>query len=629
MFYVEIIDKVKDGLPSDAMISEVCFEGSDIVLYTKNKKMFKSNGDFIKKLVKKLKKRIELRPDASIRKDIENAKEIIEEKVPEEAGIEEITFQPGFGKVIIEAHKPGLVIGKGGSTLEELKKETVWKPQVKIAPAISSDVVDTVRKVLYQESEWRKDFLNDIGERIHSKEVEEVDWARITGLGGCREVGRSSFVLQTPDSRIMIDCGIKPGNKHEYPYLQVPEGDISSLDAVVVSHPHLDHIGFVPYLYEYGYEGPLYLTAATRDLMVLLCLDYLDVAKREGNEVPYSSKSVEKAVKHSIALDYGQVSDITPDVGLTLQNAGHILGSALAHFHIGEGDHNLVYSGDLNFGESKLFDKASTDFQRVETLITESTYGENDAIQPSRDDAEKHLLEYVNKTIDRGGKVIIPSFAVGRAQEIMCILDEEARNNGLDAPVYLEGMMWDATAIHTTYPEDLNDKIQHQIFHKDHNPLTSDIFHRVASNEEREEVINSPDPAIVLSTSGMLTGGPVMEYLKEFAPDENNMLIFVGYQAEGTMGRRIQKGWDEIPVQREGKRKVVELNLEVGTVDGLSGHSDRNQIINFINALDSKPNKILTVHGDENSCIQMARTLHNIFNRETIPPKNLETIRLK
>jgi len=611
------------------MISEVCFEGSDIVLYTKNKDMFKSDGSFIKKIVKKLKKRIELRPDPSIRKDLEEAKKIIEENVPEEAGIEEITFQPGFGKVIIEALKPGLVIGKRGTTLDKIKKETMWKPQVKIAPAISSDIVDTVRKVLYQESEWRKDFLNDIGERIHSKEVEEVDWARLSCLGGCREVGRSSFVLQTPDSRIMIDCGIKPGNKHEYPYLQIPEGEIKSLDAVVVSHPHLDHIGFVPYLYEYGYEGPLYLTFAARDLMVLLCLDYLDVAKREGNEVPYSSQSIEKAVKHSIAMEYDQVCDITPDVGLTFQNAGHILGSALAHFHVGEGDHNLVYTGDYNFGESKLFNKASTKFQRIETLVTESTYGENDATQPSRKDAEKNLLKYVKKTIDRGGKVLIPSFAVGRAQDIMCILDEASRENGLDVPVYLEGMMWDATAIHTTYPEDLNEKLQHQIFHKDHNPFTSDIFHRVGSRDERNEIINSPDPAIVMSTSGMLTGGPVMEYLKEFAPDDENTLIFVGYQAEGTMGRRIQKGWDEIPVKKDGKRKVVELNMDVETVDGLSGHSDRNQLINFVNSLKSKPNKILTVHGDENSCIQLARTLHNIFNRETIPIKNLETTRLK
>ncbi len=626
---MKIIDEVKDGLPSNAMISEVCFEGSDIVLYTKNKDMFKSNGNFIKKLVKKLKKRIELRPDPSIRKDIEIAKEKIEEIVPEEAGIEEITFQPGFGKVIIEALKPGLVIGKRGSTLDKIKKETVWKPQVKIAPAISSDVVDTVRKVLYQESEWRKDFLNDIGEKIHSEEIDKVDWARVSCLGGCREVGRSCFLLQTPHSRIMIDCGIKPGNNHEYPYLQVPEGEIKSLDAVVVSHPHLDHIGFVPYLYEYGYDGPLYLTPAARDLMVLLCLDYLDVAKREGNDVPYSSKSVEKAVKHSVALEYDQVSDITPDVGLTFQNAGHILGSALVHLHIGEGDHNLVYTGDYNFGESKLFNKASTNFQRIETLITESTYGENDAIQPSRKDAEKDLINYVKKTVDRGGKVLIPSFAVGRAQDIMCILDEEARNNNLDVPVYLEGMMWDATAIHTTYPEDLNEKLQQQIFHKDHNPFTSDIFHRVGSGEERDEIINSPDPAVVMSTSGMLTGGPVMEYLKEFGPDEDNSLIFVGYQAEGTMGRRIQKGWDEIPVERGGKRKRVELNLEVNTVDGLSGHSDRNQLINFLNALNSKPNKVLTVHGDENSCIQMARTVHNIFNIETIPIKNLETNRLK
>lgn len=625
---MEIIEQIKDGLPSNAMISEICFEGSDIVLYTKNKKIFKERNDFIKSLVSKLKKRIELRPSPSIREDPESSKKVIENVVPEEAGIKEITFQPGFGKVIIEAIKPGLVIGKKGSTLKKIKHETIWTPEVKRAPAISSDVVDTVRKVLYQQSEWRKDFLDDIGRKIHSSKIEEVDWARLTALGGCREVGRSCYVLQTPDSRIMLDCGIKPGNTHEYPYLNVPEGQINSLDAVVVSHTHLDHIGFVPYLYEYGYEGPLYCTPATRDLMVLLCLDYIDIAKREGGDAPYSSKSVEKAVKHSIVLDYDEVSDITPDVGLTFQNSSHILGSASVHLHIGEGEHNLVFTGDMNFEESMLFGSASTNFQRVETLILESTYGKNDATQPPRKKSIEKLVKNVHKTVDRGGKVLIPSFAVGRAQEIMCILDEELRNGDLDVPVYLEGMLWDATAIHTTYPEYFNEDLRNKIFHKDESPFTSDYFKRVGSGEERKKIIESTEPCIVISTSGMLTGGPVMEYLKEFAPEEDNMLIFVGYQAEGTTGSRIQKGWEEIPVSGEKRREMVELNLEVNTVEGLSGHSDRNQLINFIHGLRSKPNKIFTVHGDEDSCIQLARTLHNVFNRETIPPKNLETYRL-
>lgn len=627
---MDIIDQVKEGLPGDAMISEVCFEGSDIVLYTKNKDIFLNNGSFVKKLVKKLKKRIELRPHSSIRRGMETAKEEVEEIVTEEAGVREITFQPGFGKIIIEALKPGLVIGKGGKTLDKIKKKTIWAPEVKRAPAIDSDVVDTVRKVLYNESEWRKDFLHDLGKRIHSEKIEEVEWARVTGLGGCREVGRSCFILQTPDSRIMLDCGVKPGNENGFPYLQVAEAQISNLDAVILSHPHLDHAGFIPYLYEYGFEGPLYCTPAARDLMVMLCLDYLDVAKREGKEVPYSSQSIEKAIKHSVALDYGEVSDITPDIGLTFQNAGHILGSALAHLHIGEGDHNLVYTGDFNYEESKLFGPASTNFQRVETMIMESTYGSKDGSQPTRDEAVKKLVDNIEETVEKGGKVLIPSFAVGRAQEIMCILDEEYRKGNLEVPVHLEGMLWDATAIHTTYPEDLNKKVQHKIFHKDENPFTSDLFHRVGSNEEREEIFESPDPCVVLSTSGMMTGGPVMEYLKRFAPYEENKLIFVGYQAEGTTGSRIQKGWDEIPVNDgDNKRQMVELELEVETVEGLSGHSDNQQLINYVRNLKSRPNKVITVHGDRESTIQNARSVHNALHIETLPIKNLETIRLK
>ncbi|MFB6088147.1 MAG: beta-CASP ribonuclease aCPSF1 [Candidatus Aenigmatarchaeota archaeon] len=619
-----ILEKLKQKLPSNADVSDVCFEGSELVVYIKNKDMFVENGHFVKDLAKEFKKRIDLRPATSIRKDMEEAKENIKKVVPDEAEIREITFEPGFGRVIIEAVKPGLVIGKGGRTLEKIKKNTYWSPVVKRASVIKSDVVDTVRRVLYQESEFRKDFLNDIGKRIHGEEKKDVDWLRLSFLGGFREVGRSCLLLQTPESNVMLDCGIKPGGG--FPYLQAPEVNIQDLDAVILSHPHLDHCGFIPYLYEYGYEGPLYCTPPTRDLMVLLDLDYIDIAKREGDTVPYSSKSVEKAVKHSVCLEYNEVSDITPDMRLTFHNAGHLLGSALSHIHVGQGFHNIVYSGDHNYGESRLFDPAFTNFRRIETLITESTYGAENAKQPRRADAEKKLIKTAKKTLKRGGKVLIPSFAVGRAQEVMCVLSDQKE---FDYPVYLEGMLWDATAIHTTYPEYLNKKLQNKILHKGENPFVNEIFKRVGSKEERDEILRSPDPCIILSTSGMLTGGPVMEYLKKLAEDKKNTLIFVGYQAEGTMGRRIQNGWDEIPITTDnGKRVGLEMNMEVKTVEGLSGHSDRNQLSNFVRNLNSKPGRIICNHGDNSSCINLCKSLHKKFNVETVPPKNLEVMRL-
>ncbi|MCK4634511.1 MAG: beta-CASP ribonuclease aCPSF1 [Candidatus Aenigmarchaeota archaeon] len=624
---MKIKEIIYENIPKEANITDICFEGSEIVIYVKSRDFFIRNGDVIKQLVGKLKKRISVRPDPSISMDMEEAKEKINKIVPEEAGIDEITFEPAFGRFTIEAQKPGLVIGKGGETLKKIKSETMWFPVVKRAPTIPSEVVQTIRKVIFEESGFRKKFLNKLGEKIHSAEKKEIEWIRIGFLGSAREVGRSCLLLQTPGSNVILDCGVKPTND-EFPYLNAPEFSIKKLDSIVLSHSHLDHCGFIPYLYRYGYEGPLYCTAPVRDLMVLLCLDYLEVAQREGHKAPYSSKDIEAAIKYSIILDYDEVSDITPDMRITFQNAGHILGSSQVHIHIGEGLHNIVYSGDINFEKSRLFDPAFTQFQRVETLILESTYGGEDSMQPPRKEAEEKLKKIVMDTMKKGGRILIPSFAVGRAQEVMCILSDIPN---FKYPVYLEGMLWDATAIHTTYPEYLNKDLQNMIFHRGKSPFTDNIFKRIGSTKERNEILKTNDPFVVIATSGMLVGGPAIEYLKAFADDPKNTLIFVGYQAEGTFGRKIQKGWKEMPISENGngKRSVLEIKMEVETVEGLSGHSDRNQLVKYVYKLADKPRKIILNHGEEGKCIDLAKSLHRMFKCETIAPKNLEIIRLR
>lgn len=626
---MKIKEEVREGLPVDADISDICFEGSEIVVYVKNKEFFINHEEYVKELVNRFKKRIVIRPDVTITKDMESVEKIIKEIVPEEAGIDEITFEPAFGRLTIEASKPGLVIGKGGETLKKIKRETLWFPVIKRAPAIKSDIVKTIRRVIFKESEFRKKFLNKLGEKIHSTEKKDIEWIRVGFLGSGREVGRSCILLQTPESNVLLDCGVKLGGNGEFPYINAPEVDIKKIDAIVLSHAHLDHCGFIPYIYRYGYEGPLYLTSPTRDLFALLSLDYIDVAQREGSKAPYSKRDIENAIKHSIVLDYGEVSDITPDMRITFQNAGHILGSSVVHVHLGEGLHNLVYTGDINYRKTRLFDPAFTKFQRVETLLMESTYGcsGEECIQPKREEAEEKLKTIIMETLNNGGKVLIPSFAVGRAQEVMCILSDM---KDFKYPVYLEGMLWDATAIHTTYPEYLNEDLQRKIFHKSENPFVNPIFKRVGSSRERKEVIKSNQPCVVIATSGMLVGGPAIEYLKAFAEDQKNTLIFVGYQAEGTMGRKIQKGWGEIPVVNDsGKRVVLPIKMRVETIEGLSGHSDRNQLINYVYNLGDRPRKIILNHGEESKSIDLARSLHKLLKFETVVPKNLEIIRLR
>jgi KH/beta-lactamase-domain protein len=619
----DLFEKVKSALPSNASISDIKFEGSEIVLYTKNKEFFVSDDTSIKNLVSTLKKRINLRPDPSVTLDMEKAKIIIEKVVPKEAGLKEINFEPEFGKVILEADKPGLVIGRGGETLKEIKKQTLWSPSVKRSPAIPSDIVKVLRELVHKESAFRKEFLDKVGKSIHSG-WKETEWIRVTALGAAREVGRSAFLLQTPESRVLLDCGIKPGG-NEFPYLTVPEFNIQTLDAIVLSHAHMDHAGAVPLLYEMGFSGPLYCTAPTRDLMVLLCMDYIELMKKEGKEAPYSTKGIKEAVKHCITLEYGEVSDITPDMRLTLLNSGHILGGSLVHIHIGEGLHNLLYTGDIKFDRTALYEPASFDFSRAESVIIESTYGANEDIQPKRQETEEKLIDICKKTVERGGKVLIPSFAVERAQDLMVILERA----NFEHPIYLDGMVWDATAIHTTYPEYMNRDLQKMILQQGHNPFTSDTFIRVGSHEERKKIMESNEPCIIIATSGMLVGGPSISWLQNLAEDKKNSLIFVGYQGEGTMGRRIQKGWKEVPLTQNGKTVAIPINMEIHTIEGLSGHSDHKQLVNYLGRLRQVPERVIVNHGEASKCVEFARTVHKIFGTETFAPKLLETLRLK
>jgi len=628
---MSILKELQAKLPKDAQISEVKFEGSEIVIYTKNPDFFRNSEEVVRGIVKELKKRVEIRPDLTITMEPERTKKKIEEIVPTDAGIKAIYFEPELGKVVIEAQKPGLVIGKGGETFKKIKTETLWLPKIERAPAIDSKIVRAVRNLLHTEIPYRKTFLNRIGQRIAAQPIPEEkrkkEWIRMTALGGFRQVGRSCLLIQTPYSNIMLDCGVDVGSSGEdaHPVLNVPELNLDRLDAVVVSHAHLDHCGYVPWLYENGYKGPLYCTAPTRDLMVLLCLDYIDVCQREGKDVFYTKKAIEKAVKHSIVLGYGEVSDITQDTRLTLQPSGHLLGSSLVHLHIGDGLHNILYTSDYRFGPSRLFDPAFTHFQRVETLITEATYGGSSDILPRRKDAEQKLLEVIKKTIEQKGKVLIPSFAVGRGQEVMVIL----ANANLGVPVYIEGMIWDATAIHTAYPEYLSSYLQKSIFHYGKNPFVSDIFKRVVP-KERKDIIDSAEPAIIIATSGMLIGGPAVEYLKALAPDKRNTLMFVGYQGEGTLGRRIQKGWKEIPLPAAGgRRQALKIEMGVETAHGLTGHSGRNQLLNYVRRLPGRPERVVVNHGEPRKCIELARDIHKMYKADTLTPKNLETVRFR
>ncbi|MEM2915968.1 MAG: beta-CASP ribonuclease aCPSF1 [Candidatus Woesearchaeota archaeon] len=627
----DIIKEILNMLP-EGKISDAVFEGANIVLYTKDKKFFLDDGGAVRAAVNALKKRIELRPDPKISEDQEKAEKAIKKILPAESGVTSISFEPQRSIVTIEAEKPGLAIGKQGALLREIREKCLWVPVVRRTPAIRSVLIENIRAVLFQNSEYRRKFLDKVGHRIYDGWIREKknEWVRLTFLGGARQVGRSCILLQTPESRVLIDCGINVASDQEpYPYLDVPEFHLNELDAVIVTHSHLDHSGFVPYLFKYGYRGPVYCTAPTRDVMSLLQLDYVKLMKAENRDPLYDTDHIKEMVKHTITLEYDEVTDITPDVRITLYNSGHILGASMVHFNIGNGLHNLLYTSDLKFGKTPLLEPAITQFPRLETVIIEATYGGKTNVLGSPHEQDDLLKNIIKETINRGGKVLMPVLGSGRAQDVMVMIEEMVRKKELDPiPVYVDGMVWDVTAIHTAYPEYLNKVIRKAIFHKDENPFLNPIFKHVGSPKERQQVLEETGPCVILATSGMMVGGPSVEYFKNLADNPKNSIVFTCYQPEGALGYRIMHGEKEFVFTEEGQQRVVPVKMEVCRVE-ISDHSDRKQLMNFIFKSTPRPKKVVVNHGENSRVLDLASSIHKLGRIETVAPRNLESIRLK
>ncbi|MGD8506613.1 MAG: beta-CASP ribonuclease aCPSF1 [Candidatus Bathyarchaeota archaeon] len=624
---------ILEYVPKEAEVTRIEFEGPTLAVYTKKPEILIEQSSIIADIVSLIRKRIVVRSDPSVRAAEKEAENLITKIVSSEAEITGVNFDPSLGEVIIEAKKPGIVIGKNGTILHEIIKQSRWRPRVLRSPPIPSKIVAHMRHFLHSESKERNRILRTVGERIFRPMFYGVGDIRITALGGFMEVGRSAILLQSRESNVLIDCGFNPGAKNPidaFPRLDASQFNIDALDAVIISHAHLDHCAILPFLFKYGYDGPVYCSAPTSALMTLLQLDYLDVLSKQGMMSSYDQKDVRETVLHTIPLRYGVVTDIAPDVRLTLHNAGHILGSSVVHLHIGEGLHNVVYTGDYKYAKTMLLEPASTQFPRVETIITESTYGAPRDVMPSRIQAEEALASIINQTFEKRGKVLIPVPAVGRAQEIMLVLDGYMKRGLIrEAPVFIEGMISEATAIHTAYPEHLAREVRNSILHEGVNPFQSDYFTIVEHPSARQEIIEG-EPCIVIATSGMLEGGPVIEYFKSLAQDERNTIIFVSYQIEGTLGRRVQKGATEAPMfSSEGKMEILRVNLRVESIEGFSGHSDRRQLFNYIRRVAPKLDRIIVCHGERAKCLNMLNIFRKTYKTEVIAPSILETIKLR
>ena len=629
-----IMATVLKAIPKEANVTKIDYEGPRIAIYTKTPRFLMENNTVISNLVNTIKKRIVVRTDDSIRKPEEDARKILNETVPKDANLQGILFDVTTGEVSIEVKRPWLCQRRVEEfNHAEITEKTGWKLRIRKSTTKPSSTIRAINYQLKVSSSERSKHLKQIGEEIFRPRLTQKSEVSLLTLGGFGQVGRSCMLLTTSDSKVLIDCGINPGARspsEAFPRIDWANITLDELDAIVIGHAHLDHTGFLPVLLKYGYKGPIYCTEPTLPMMNLIQLDAIKVAAAQGKVPMYSDRDVFQVMRQAITLPYGSVTDISPDIKLVLSNAGHILGSATCHFHIGNGDHNFVYSGDIKYGRSMLLESANTNYPRVETLLIESTYGAKEDIQPSRQEVEAAFIASVNSVLKEGGKVLIPIPAVGRAQELMMVIDRYMKSGELtEAPVFMEGMIQEATAIHESFPEYLVKELKQKILETDDNPFDSEYFTNIEHKDGREEPLREGLPCIIIATSGMLEGGPVLEYFRNIAPHKQNKILFVSYQVNGTLGRRVMDGARQVSISgQEGKIEVVSINCSTERLEGFSGHSDYNQLMAFVQRLRHKLRRVLVNHGEKKKSENLSMSIRRMYRISTHYPQIQEGIRL-
>ena len=622
------------SIPKDANVTKIDYEGPRIALYTDKPRFLMENNEIISNLVNQIKKRIVIRTDEKIRKSEEDARKILDTLVPDDAGLEATFFDTATGEVSIEVKRPWLCQRNAEEfNHTEVTEQTGWRLRIRKSTTKPSNTIKSINYQLKISSADRAKQLKSVGEEIFRPRLVQKSEVSLLTLGGFGQVGRSCMLLTTPDSKVLIDCGVNPGARtpsEAYPRLDWANISLDELDAIVIGHAHLDHTGFLPVLTKYGYRGPIYCTEPTLPMMNLIQLDAIKVAGAQGRTPMYAERDVHQIMKQTIGLSYGTVTDISPDIKLVLANAGHILGSASCHFHIGNGDHNFVYSGDIKYGKSMLLESADTRFPRVETLLVESTYGAKEDIQPTREEVEGAFIKSVNEILKGGGKVLIPIPAVGRAQELMMVIDKYMKSGQLiESPVFMEGMIQEATAIHEAHPEYLERSLKQKILETDDNPFDSEYFTNIEHADGRDEPLREDTPCIVIATSGMLEGGPVLEYFRNFAPNPKNKILFVSYQVNGTLGRRVMDGARQVTIMgRDGKVEVVTINCGTEKLEGFSGHSDYNQLMSYVQRLRPKLRRVLVNHGERRKSQNLSSAINRMYRVTTHYPQVQEAIKL-
>ena len=444
----------------------------------------------------------------------------------------------------------------------------------------------------------------------------------ITFHGAAREVTGSCHHIRTEGGNILLDCGMIQGGpeRHERnraPFPFSPE----DLDAVVLSHAHIDHSGRLPLLVKSGFEGPIYATEATFELCRIMLADS---GRIQEEDAKWKIKRLEKAGKDASwvtplyteddafrALDRFEPVDFHREIDLkglgsvTYHLAGHILGAGVVELTLpnGSGERKVLFSGDLGVEGARLLGPPES-VKNPDYLIMESTYG--DRQREETEDRTDQLLRILERTLDRGGKVIIPAFAVGRVQEVMARINDLVETDRLpDVPVFVDSpMATAATRVFAMHPEVYSEEAQ-RLLHAGDAPLEFPGLRMITAVQESMEINVHTGPAIIISPSGMCTAGRVKHHLKHNISDPRATILFVGYQAHGTLGRLIKEGKDPVRIFREW----YDVRAEIEVIDGFSAHADLDELIAWYDEVGKVGRKTFLVHGEEDAAESLATHL--------------------
>ena len=431
---------------------------------------------------------------------------------------------------------------------------------------------------------------------------------KIKFFGAAQEVGRSCIMISTDRTKILLDSGIKLGKSEEYPLID--DEEIRQIDAIFISHAHIDHMGFLPFLYAKHYQNNIYATKPTIELINVLLSDYLKI----NTDLNFDKNILNSLNAKFRIIDYKKEFKFR-DLTIKMIPAGHILGSAL--ISVSDGKDTILYTGDVNLLKTRLLNGADIKNLQATTLITETTYGGDNDIFPDEKKVAKDMLNSINESAKTDSKIIIPSFAVGRAQEILFFLDDYINSGAMQKiPIYIDGMISKVMRIYRHNVIFCRKELQSRILMSDYDPFKSKNF-KIVERKTRTEIIASQEPCMIVTTSGMLSGGPVMFYLSRLAGKKENKLILVGYQAQGTMGRDLQDGASRVTINNA----PVDIRLSVETYR-ISAHADRRQLEMMISKIRGLKN-IFLVHGEITKMQQFQAKLKDKYN-VTIPQLNQE-----